>query len=220
MLFFRAVKALETDLETAVATLICKRLTSPAGLAKLMKEPTPADIATARKAVTDLIDNFDGPSRSKLLASIVESGRIAPGRLMVTLDRKAVAKCLGASPGRIDPASVSSEATFTLRRRGIEAKLVLDDAAPATDHTLLRNVASGWKWFEEIKRGTSMQAIARRENLSQRRIARLVDLAFLAPDIIDAIVTGRQPVSLTSDGLIKSRHRPLWAEQRAMIAAL
>ena len=65
-----------------------------------------------------------------------------------------------------------------------------------------------------------MQAIARRENLSQRRIARLVDLALLAPDIIDAMVTGRQPVSLTSDGLIKSRHRPLWAEQRAMIAAL
>jgi hypothetical protein len=55
-----------------------------------------------------------------------------------------------------------------------------------------------------------MQAIARRENLSQRRIARLVDLALLAPDLIDAIVTGRQPVSLTPDALIKSRHRPLW----------
>jgi hypothetical protein len=75
-------------------------------------------------------------------------------------------------------------------------------------------------WFEGIKRGTSMQAIARRENLSQRRIARLVDLAFLAPDIIDGIVTGRQPVSLTSDALIKSRRRLLWAEQRAMITAL
>ena len=65
-----------------------------------------------------------------------------------------------------------------------------------------------------------MQAIARRENLSQRRIARLVDLAFLAPDIIDAIVIGHQPVRLTSDALIKSKYRPLWAEQRAMITAL
>src|ERR671910_2660149 len=92
-----------TTLETAVAALIRKQLTSPAGLAKLMKEATPAGIATARNAVADLIDKIDGPSRSKLLAALVESGRIAPGRLMVTLDPKALAKSLCTSPGRIDP---------------------------------------------------------------------------------------------------------------------
>ena len=34
------------------------------------------------------------------------------------------------------------------------------------------------------------------------------------------IVTGRQPVGLTADVLIKSEHRPLWSDQRAMIATL
>jgi hypothetical protein len=83
-----------------------------------------------------------------------------------------------------------------------------------------RGYQVNWAWLEEIKRGTPMQEIARREGLSQRRIARRVDLAFLAPDIIEAVVTGCQHVSLTSDALIKSDHLPLWTEQRAMIAAL
>ena len=110
--------------------------------------------------------------------------------------------------------------TAGLRRRGVEAKLVLDDGPAKIDQTLLRNLARGWVWLEEIKRGQSLLEIARRENLSQRRIAHLVDLAFLAPDIAEEIVTGRQPVTLTSDVLIKSDHRPIWADQRAKIAAL
>ena len=97
---------------------------------------------------------------------------------------------------------------------------MLDDAAPEIDRTLLRNLARGWAWFEDVKQGTPMQEIARRENLSQRRIARLVDLAFLAPDIVEAIVAGRQPVGLTSDALVKSEHRMLWPDQRVMIAAV
>ncbi len=66
----------------------------------------------------------------------------------------------------------------------------------------------------------TMQAIADREGMAQRRVAHLVDLAFLAPDIVQAIVDGRQPATLTADGLIKSRHRIMWAEQRAWISSI
>jgi hypothetical protein len=65
---------------------------------------------------------------------------------------------------RIDPASLALTSAFTLRRRGVEAKLVLDDAAPEIDRTLLTNIARGWSWFNEIKQGISMQEIARRES--------------------------------------------------------
>ncbi len=88
------------------------------------------------------------------------------------------------------------------------------------DRTLLKAVALGWVWFEEIKAGATMQAIANREGITQRRVAHLVDLAFLAPDIVQAIVDGRQSPTLTADSLIKSRHRILWADQRAWISAL
>ncbi len=109
---------------------------------------------------------------------------------------------------------------FTLRRRGVEARLVLGDTSSGVDGTLLKNVARGWTWFEEIKAGMTMQAIAHGEGVSQRRVAHLVDLAFLSPDIVQAIVDGRQPATLTADSLIKARHRFLWTDQRAWLATI
>jgi site-specific DNA recombinase len=93
--------------------------------------------------------------------------------------------------------------------------LVLGNAPSDLDRTLVKTVALGWAWFEEIKAGATMQAIANREGLTQRRVAHLVDLASLAPDIVRLILEGRQPPTLTADRLIKSRHRMLWSEQRA-----
>ncbi len=55
---------------------------------------------------------------------------------------------------------------------------------------------------------------------SVRSISGAVDLAFLAPDIVDAIIAGRQPVNLTANALIRAKHQRLWHDQRAMIAAL
>ena len=207
-------------LENAVVAMICDRFSDSTLLARLVRDPTATDIASLRDAARELVDALSSPNRTEPVAALIEEGRIAPGRLSVTLDREALAKRLRLLPDRINLDSLAIESGFTLRRRGVEARLVLEDAAPEIDHTLLRNVARGWSWFEEIKRGTPMQEIARREGLSQRRIARLVDLAFLAPDIVEAIVAGRQPVGLTSDLLIKSDHRMLWAEQRASTAAL
>lgn len=115
---------------------------------------------------------------------------------------------------------VSAQNVLKMRRRGVEARLLLGNTASEVDGTLLKNVAQGRAWFEEIKVGMTMQAIADRENIKQRRVAHLVDLAFLAPDIVQAIVDGRQPATLTADRLIRSRHRSLWADQRGWIAAI
>lgn len=45
----------------------------------------------------------------------------------------------------------------------------------------------------------------------------LLNLAFLAPDITDAILHGRQPVSLTTEALIRKPIPLAWNEQRAAL---
>ena len=207
-------------LETAVAALIRNILADPAAPARLLVAPTPAEVTTVRDAAGHLVKQIDGQSCLKLLAALVRSGRIAPGRLSVTLDQQTLAKRLRVQEQRIDPAALMIECDVTLRRRGVEAKLVLDQAAPAIDRTLSRNLSLGWSWLNEIKRGASMEEIASRNGVSQRAIARLIDLAFLAPDIVDAIIAGRQPVNLTANALIRAKHQRLWHDQRTMIAAL
>jgi site-specific DNA recombinase len=151
---------------------------------------------------------------------IVETGCIEPGRLSVTLEPSALAGQLGVLPAHFNHDALTLTGDFTLRRRGVEARFVLGDSSSGIDATLLKNVAQGWAWFEEIKGGMTMQAIADRAGMQQRRIAHLVDLAFLAPDIVQVIVDGRQPPTLTADRLIRSRHRTLWADQRTWISAI
>ncbi|WP_246337306.1 hypothetical protein [Azospirillum oleiclasticum] len=54
-----------------------------------------------------------------------------------------------------------------------------------------------------------------REGVSDRYVGHLLPLAFLAPDIVEAIVAGRQPPGLTAESLIKRTDLPLdWDRQR------
>jgi hypothetical protein len=160
-----------------------------------------------------------GPERGAALSALVAQGVVEPGQLLITLSAEALAESLGIVPEQLKSETLQIQGAFTLRRRGVEAKLVMGESAGAVDRTLLKTIATGWLWFEEVKAGTSMQAIARREGVTQRRVAHLVDLAFLAPDIVTAIVEGRQPPTLTADRLVKDTHRPLWSRQRALLQA-
>ena len=62
----------------------------------------------------------------------------------------------------------------------------------------------------------SVSEIGDAENISKSYVSRILRLALLAPDIIEAIVAGRADQSLTLEKL----ERPLamsWAEQRGML---
>jgi DNA invertase Pin-like site-specific DNA recombinase len=207
-------------LETAVASLITNALVTQLSTPCLVRDAPPEVLQKLPSAARVLAAALSGSDRGPALSAIVDAGHIEPGRLSVTLDPSAIADKLGVLPVHIDHDALTLGGVFTLRRRGVEARLVLGDTSSGVDGTLLKNVAQGWTWFEEIKAGMTMQAIADREGMTQRRIAHLVDLAFLAPDIVQAIVDGRQPVTLTADSLIRSRHRLLWADQRAWISVI
>lgn len=161
-----------------------------------------------------------GSGRGPVLNAIVKTGRIEPGRLSISLDSSALGEQLGVQPEHIDHDTLTLEGDFTLRRRGNEARLVLGDKSSKIDKTLLKNIAQGWAWFEEIKTGRTLQAIADSAGVTPRQIASLIDLAFLAPDIVQAIVDDRQPTALTTDSLLKSPHRISWAGQRAWISTI
>jgi DNA invertase Pin-like site-specific DNA recombinase len=207
-------------LETAVAGLITNALVATGAAPSLIRDARPEMLQKLPSIAQGLAAALNGPDRGPKLSAIVDVGRIEPGRLSVALDPSALAKQLGVLPAHINHDALTLIGDFTLRRRGVEARLILGDTSSGVDETLLKNIAQGWAWLEEIKAGMTMQAIATRAGMTQRRVARLVDLAFLAPDIVQATVDGRQPATLTADSLIKSRHRYVWADQRAWISAI
>ena len=79
-----------------------------------------------------------------------------------------------------------------MKRRGVDMRLIIAgaDAPPRKpDAALLKAIARAHWWFEELisARATSLAAIASREGVTDRYVARLIRLAFLAPKIVEAI---------------------------------
>ena len=78
-------------------------------------------------------------------------------------------------------------------------------AAGPSRPTLIKAIARGRAWFEELAAGRaqSLRELAKRDGITRRYVRRLVDLAFLSPDLAEAILQGRQPVELTATRLIE-----------------
>jgi hypothetical protein len=90
-----------------------------------------------------------------------------------------------------------------------------DDRRLVNDSMVLA-VARAIKWDGEIRAGDSLNRIAKRENLSTTYVTCVMPLAFLAPDIVQAIYDGRQPPRLKVKQL--SAQLPLdWVEQRHVL---
>ena len=112
-----------------------------------------------------------------------------------------------------------------VRRRGVEMRLVLHGANSGSgddrvDPALVKAIVRGREWFEQLASGRvgSLAEIAKSEGVSDRYVGHLIPLAFLAPDIVARILSGTQPVDLTTEVLTKRIELPLgWREQRALL---
>jgi ParB-like chromosome segregation protein Spo0J len=67
-------------------------------------------------------------------------------------------------------------------------------------------LARGRGWYEELTSGrvTSIRDIAQRENLSEAYVSRVFQGALLAPKIVEQVIKGTQPVTLTVESLRKA----------------
>ena len=66
--------------------------------------------------------------------------------------------------------------------------------------------------------GVPFAALAEREGVSPSYFTRLVRLSYLAPDITQAILDGRQPRDLTAEKLLAHSRLPLaWHDQRTVL---
>ncbi len=80
---------------------------------------------------------------------------------------------------------------------------------------LIKAVARGRAWYEKVLEGkvVNIKSLARETGLTPHYVRNVFACAFLAPDIVEAILEGRQPLTLKFESLYK--HIPLsWAEQR------
>jgi DNA invertase Pin-like site-specific DNA recombinase len=91
------------------------------------------------------------------------------------------------------------------------------DCAPRRiKHALVLAIARAKTWMHGLRSGSyaNTMDIARGFNLNNAHVRRLLRFSYLAPDIVEAIVEGRQPRSLTVKRLLQGIPCA-WPEQRA-----
>jgi site-specific DNA recombinase len=113
--------------------------------------------------------------------------------------------------GITDPIEI--ELPTTLRRRGHELCLVYTnpDVRPANrDDKLIELLGKGWAAWEQLANGGWIENPTKRSH-----VCRLARLRFLAPDIVTAIIDGRQSIELTARRLLRISDLPQdWVGQR------
>jgi hypothetical protein len=74
--------------------------------------------------------------------------------------------------------------------------------------------------FDELAAGRvrSLHELALRDGITRRYIRRLVDLAFLSPQLVERILQGRQADALTATRLTQLDLPLDWSEQHRLLA--
>ena len=125
-----------------------------------------------------------------------------------------------------DPADTLTLEQFVpliMKKRGVELRLVIQNepsSSSKVDLILLKTIARAHRWFDQLLSGEvkSLTAIATREGLNYRFLGKIIRLAFLAPEIVEAIAEGTQPPELSTELLTKRvRLRLDWSDQKRLL---
>ena len=216
------------EIEEAVITILADVLSSPArlldwfGTSGMSGDQTRKIHARAARLVAALIGSPE--QRSPAIRGLVEQVVVDERTIIIKvrrgplLDRPVSSASDAPSDGAIE-----LTAAVSIKRRGVGTRLVLLDAQhnhPARcDPALVKAIARGRAWFDELVTGRarSLQELAKRDGISRRYIRRLVGLAFLSPQLVEALLQGRQPVELTATRLTELDLPLDWAEQHRLL---
>src|SRR4051812_34784976 len=210
------------QIESLIASLAAAVLSERSALATALERAgvQPADIPEALHRAERYRDRLcSDVERGNALKTIINRVELGADRLRVLLS---LASLLPApAPPIHEHASVLiQEFPLRIKQRGVERKLVIDGPglqATDPDPVLLKEIRRAHRCFDVLITGrvSSVTELASIEGVSDRYVSSLLPLAFLAPEIIEAIAAGRQPAELTAHRLIRNIDLPTeWSAQK------
>jgi hypothetical protein len=128
----------------------------------------------------------------------------------------------------VDGRTVTVRIPISIRRHGGRKLVLAPDGTPdigavlsrRVDNAMVKAVARAFRWREMLEDGTyaTIREIAVANKINESYVGRVLRLTLLAPDIVEAILSGRQPADMQLATLMK----PLpvdWSGQRNMLIA-
>ena len=111
-----------------------------------------------------------------------------------------------------DGRTLTVQVPMTFKARGGRKLVISPDGVPSwaksrtrIDNTMVKALARAFRWRKLLETGicSTVAEIAAAEKINTSYVSRVLRLALLAPEIIEMIVDGRQPVDLTVANFMK-----------------
>jgi hypothetical protein len=110
--------------------------------------------------------------------------------------------------------TITVQVPLTIRRRPGRKTIVTPQGAPAfelsttprrADPAMVKALARSFRWKQMLDAGryASISEIAEKERIDRGYVGSVLRLTLLAPDIVEAILDGRQPPGLGLPALLK-----------------
>lgn len=104
------------------------------------------------------------------------------------------------------PDTITVHVPFRIVKRGGRKEMVLPVGRPVprnVDNTLVKALARAFRWKRMLETGEfgTISDLAKREGIAAPYLTRVFRLSFLAPEVVEAILDGRQPRGLTLQSL-------------------
>jgi DNA invertase Pin-like site-specific DNA recombinase len=223
------------DLENIITERICKFLSNRGELLQAIDERDRSNIGhrqlseRGRELAKEL---SHAPEDARLLVqSLVSRVEVGITSVNVEVSQARLAALLESSHTELprDPTTGSSGPILTLRipvqlaRVGEQMKLLVEDADDnrEPDMALLRVLTRAYDVHQRLCDDPSLKIreIARQEQITSNYLYVVLRLRWLAPDIVTAIVNGRQPRQLSTKRLMRfaAKLPTDWAAQRTLL---
>ncbi len=220
------------QLDYAVARAIGGFLANEQRLIDTLKFPAAtsdhvrAILKRARGLSIDLTNDQHEEHRGDLLRRLIHRITLRADTLCIQLKRSQLrAAIMSDDPSPKDTMEelIDLDVPVEMKRCGVEAKLILHSTshdAIQPDDDLIDLVTRARSWFNQLVLGEvgSVLAIAQQYTKDPSDAGHDLQFAFLAPEIVEAILAGRHPANLTVKRLRKIASLPLsWHQQNKML---
>ena len=122
------------------------------------------------------------------------------------------------------PDTLTIHVAFRIVKRGGRKEMQLPAGATrprGPDNALVKALARAFRWKRMLESGefTTVAELAEREGIASSYMTRVLRVTLLAPDIVEAILDGKQGPDVTLASVLEP-FPALWDEQQEMLALL
>jgi len=123
---------------------------------------------------------------------------------------------------KADERTITVRIPIAIRRRGGKKLVLAPDGAIApsftrrVDDSMVKALARAFRWQDLLENGTyaTIAEMAKAESINETYVGRILRLTLLSPQIIEMIVSGRNPYNLTLANLMRT-FPVVWRQQFA-----